>query len=328
MQLNYERQVTGYEKTISSLGIRHSSFVITILFYLASSSLIHIVTFMLYLFLFIIGLLFGSFGSVLSSRLGSFSLMDMRQWKKEFGAAIKWILRGRSQCPHCHHTLGGIDLIPIISYCSTGWKCRYCKKSISIIYPILEIWCGLLFLGIGYLTLPLDISNTHIVFRLLSSRLLYLLIIFDIETMYLHEPLWLVLVLMTAWLLFTSPNASIYYSLQRCAISTLFFVGLYYFARFYVRIKYKQNQEWFGMWDVRLAPIIGIQLGLIETRYTDPSFLDSFVHFWRYIIIAWVLGLLYAGIHKLLHPSKSVRSIPFFPGMIVWLWIIMWIVGM
>ena len=275
---------------------------------------------MIYFFLFVIWILFWSFGSVLSSRLATFSLSDIRS-NHAFLDTMKWILRGRSKCPQCHHTLHAIDLIPIISYASTGWKCRYCKKHISIIYPILEIWCGLLMMRIGYV-LPLDISNAHIIFWLLSSRLLYLLVLFDIETMYLHEPLWLLLALASVWLLLTSPDASVYYGLQRAAISTSFFFGLYHFAKFYVKLRFQKDEEWFGMGDVRLAPIVGIQFWLMQTRY-DTTFLQSFTMFRWYIVIAWILGLVYAGIHKIMYPKDSVRSIPFFPGMIIGLRIIM-----
>jgi prepilin signal peptidase PulO-like enzyme (type II secretory pathway) len=96
-----------------------------------------------------------------------------------------------------------------------------------------------------------------------------------------------------------------------------------------VRVKYKEHKEGFGMGDVWLAPIIGIQFGLMQTRYiSNPVFLESFTVFRQYIIIAGVLGLIYAGIHKLLKPQESVHSIPFFPGMIVALWVIMGILSL
>lgn len=46
--------------------------------------------------------------------------------------------KGRSHCPNCHHVLNPIDLIPIVSWCLTKGKCRYCHKAITIRYPLSE----------------------------------------------------------------------------------------------------------------------------------------------------------------------------------------------
>lgn len=54
-----------------------------------------------------------------------------------------------SQCPHCEHRLSLFrDNIPVIGWPLLGGKCRYCKKPISIRYPIIEAITGLLFAGI------------------------------------------------------------------------------------------------------------------------------------------------------------------------------------
>ena len=60
----------------------------------------------------------------------------------------KEILFGRSQCPHCKKKLGAIDLVPVLSYIFLRGRCRFCKKPISIEYPILEIVCA----ALAYLT--------------------------------------------------------------------------------------------------------------------------------------------------------------------------------
>ncbi len=43
-----------------------------------------------------------------------------------------------SHCPHCHHPIAFYDNIPLISYILLGGRCRYCKKSISFQYPLVE----------------------------------------------------------------------------------------------------------------------------------------------------------------------------------------------
>ncbi len=50
-----------------------------------------------------------------------------------------------SHCPHCKHKLGFLDLIPLFGFLMLKGKCRYCQKSISIQYPLTELFTGLIF---------------------------------------------------------------------------------------------------------------------------------------------------------------------------------------
>ncbi len=78
----------------------------------------------------IFGLVIGSFLNALVYRLGQ---------------EEKGLTTGRSMCPHCKHTLSALDLIPVFSYIFLRGKCRYCKKPISIRYPLVELITSLLF---------------------------------------------------------------------------------------------------------------------------------------------------------------------------------------
>lgn len=80
--------------------------------------------------LFLFGLSFGSFGNVILSRLP----------KHES-------LFGRSHCPHCKTTLKATQIIPVISYFILRGKCKQCNKPISIVYPIVELLGGILFVA-------------------------------------------------------------------------------------------------------------------------------------------------------------------------------------
>lgn len=80
--------------------------------------------------IFLLGLFLGSFASVLIARTRT---------------GEKGRLMGRSKCPKCHHILGALDLVPVLSYLFSGGKCRYCHKKISPFYPLLELGMGLLF---------------------------------------------------------------------------------------------------------------------------------------------------------------------------------------
>ena len=52
------------------------------------------------------------------------------------------VLKGRSHCAVCGHTLGAADLIPIFSYLFLRGRCRYCKEKISPRYMAAEVVCG------------------------------------------------------------------------------------------------------------------------------------------------------------------------------------------
>src|SRR5699024_2353905 len=55
-------------------------------------------------------------------------------------------IKNRSECVHCKSELSWFELIPIFSYVLQKGKCRHCHTSISIIYPIIELCTGFLFL--------------------------------------------------------------------------------------------------------------------------------------------------------------------------------------
>ena len=50
----------------------------------------------------------------------------------------------RSACPHCGHAISAIENIPVLSYLALRGKCRKCKAPISIRYPMVELFTGLL----------------------------------------------------------------------------------------------------------------------------------------------------------------------------------------
>lgn len=56
------------------------------------------------------------------------------------------IVTPRSACPHCGHKISAAENIPVLSYLLLGGKCRGCKASISIVYPMVELLTATLFL--------------------------------------------------------------------------------------------------------------------------------------------------------------------------------------
>ena len=99
----------------------------------------------LYIIIFTMGTLFGSF----------YTLAVYRIPKKID------IIRTHSFCPNCGHKLKFWELIPVWSYLFLGGKCKKCNKKIRPRYFILEILSGLAFLLIAY-TLKIDAYNLQI----------------------------------------------------------------------------------------------------------------------------------------------------------------------
>ncbi len=130
----------------------------------------------LYILIFIMGTVFGSFLTLATYRI----------------PLNQDILYKHSYCPKCNHKLGFIDMIPILSYAFLKGKCRYCKTKISIRYPLIEVLCGISFIG---LALGLGINlNTIYTLKGIEFCLGVLLIVFlflisgiDIEHKKIHK---------------------------------------------------------------------------------------------------------------------------------------------
>jgi len=87
---------------------------------------------------FCIGLIIGSFLNCLIYRLN-------------IGQSV---LKGRSYCPKCKHRLSWRDLVPVLSYLELNGKCRYCRKTISSQYPLVELAAGILFAAVAVILEP------------------------------------------------------------------------------------------------------------------------------------------------------------------------------
>ncbi|HHY13458.1 MAG TPA: prepilin peptidase [Thermoanaerobacterales bacterium] len=85
---------------------------------------------MFYIIIFAFGAIIGSFLNVCIYRI----------------PLKKSIISPPSHCINCGYRLKAFDLIPIISYIFLLGRCRKCGIKISIIYPIVEIITGVLFL--------------------------------------------------------------------------------------------------------------------------------------------------------------------------------------
>lgn len=58
------------------------------------------------------------------------------------------IVKGRSHCARCGHTLSAADLIPLLSYLFLKGRCRYCGAPISRRYPAIEAVSAAFFVSV------------------------------------------------------------------------------------------------------------------------------------------------------------------------------------
>ena len=56
----------------------------------------------------------------------------------------------RSFCPECRNPINVYDNIPVLSYLLLRGKCRQCRATISVLYPLVELATAGLFLGTYY----------------------------------------------------------------------------------------------------------------------------------------------------------------------------------
>lgn len=87
-------------------------------------------TIILYITIFLYGIVIGSFLNVCIYRLP----------KKEN------IVKVRSHCMNCGYQLKWYDLVPLFSYLILGGRCRKCRQKISIQYPVIEALNGVLYI--------------------------------------------------------------------------------------------------------------------------------------------------------------------------------------
>jgi len=222
--------------------------------------------------IFIIGLLFGSFASVIIYRLQR---------------GEKGIIFGRSKCPQCKIALKPIDLIPLVSYVSTNGKCRYCKKSISKTYPLLELTMGFSFLITAYLSQNIEIGL--LVFYLFITFVFVAVAFYDILFQEIPDSLLLPTILITAFVMYLSGIYSIESLLIGFLIPVIFFGFLFFVS----------HGQWLGGGDIRIGALMGLLLGW-------PNIITG-------LFLGYLIGSVWSAGGMLIKKLTRKSHIPFAP---------------
>jgi leader peptidase (prepilin peptidase) / N-methyltransferase len=182
-------------------------------------------------FLFLAGLLIGSFVTVVAHRVPR-------------GESV---VGGRSHCPACGAQIVAYDNVPVLSWLILGGRARCCGVAISPRYPLTELTVGLLYAATA---LVLFDDAAELVLGLVFVTMLVAVTLTDLERRIIPNKILLVAaVLAVAIATATDPG-----SLPERAIAAIAAGGLLLAAA----LAYPRGM---GLGDVKLAATMGLFLG-------------------------------------------------------------------
>lgn len=228
-------------------------------------------------FVFILGLLVGSFLNVVVRRLHS---------QESF-------VKGFSKCLFCQHRLPARDLVPVLSYLYLGGRCRYCRRPFSILYPLIELLTGLAFTLILVHILPSgnigDLTGALIlkilVWWTLASFLIIVLLYDGKYYLILDKVLW------PAAILALVANLFFGYSVLNLFLGAVVGGG-FFLLQFLI-----SGGRWIGGGDIHLGVLMGLILGW-------PQILTA-------LFLSYLLGSVVSVFLLLLQIKKWPDKIPF-----------------
>ena len=203
------------------------------------------------IYVILLGLVFGSFATMLAHRGHIFT---RNADKEQNGEGM------RSCCPHCKTKMKVIDLVPVFSWLLQRGKCRYCAKSISRTYPAIEL--SVLLMGLMYFYMHgfTPVSQTMAAYAAFS--ILIALAVFDFRHKILPNNLVATLGVVGLFYRFWPSHFDVVFSAQIFEYGggalvyalVVFLIGL-----FMHKILGRQA---LGMGDVKFFAVAGLWLGL------------------------------------------------------------------
>lgn len=200
-------------------------------------------------FVFLFGLVIGSF-------------LNCLIWRLHTGESL-W---GRSYCPQCKAKIAWYDNIPVLSFILLRGRCRHCGRRISLQYPVVEIVTAVLFV----LAFIIQFSNIQSSASMAAldeypiSNIQYLLLIrnwFVIAVMiiiFVYDLRWYLIldvVTLPACLVVLGLNLALGYSWQNLLFSGIIGAG-FFLIQFLI-----SRGRWLGGGDIRLGLLMGLALG-------------------------------------------------------------------
>lgn len=269
------------------------------------------------LIFFCIGMIFGSFSTVLIER-----------WHSG-----KWgILMGRSECPKCNHILWTADLVPIFSYLYNRWTCAHCKNKVSFFYPLAELLMGTIFSLLAYASVGLWIEPLSIkmILLLVLGFVTGVYILYDIRYMEIPDQIMVpaiygLLLVPFLSLLFIGYEKYSFHIFPIPTIDRLYWAGILY-TFFYIQILIPggyfllKNKDWENFGKILIGYIlfpISILTDMLKSK-KDETELDIPVWIgWGDLRIAIFIWLTLGALHGI-----TSFAIAYIFGSIVWICIL------
>ncbi|WNB91832.1 prepilin peptidase [Bacillus sp. NEB1478] len=222
---------------------------------------------------FVLGAVLASFGGVIGYRLPK---------------GMKLAGSERSQCDSCDRQLKWYELIPVVSYLTTGGKCRTCKKKITILYPAVELFTGAMF-AFSYIKYGFSIE------LLIACSLIFLSSIIFVSDLLYFIISDKVLIVFFVWFF-----ALLFFMEYRGWIDA---IGGGLFGFLFLFILAVVSKGGIGGGDIKLMGVIGLVLGFQGTYFT--------------LMIASITGVLVAIVGLVLKKYNRKTAIPFGPYLVI-----------
>ena len=225
-------------------------------------------------FIGLIGLIMGSFISLVSHRLVS----------KEP------IFLGRSKCVHCNSKLKIRSLIPLFSWLMQRGKCLNCSAKISLRYPLIESFCALGFI-LTFLAMK-SVVDIKFMLYLAIFVTMFIMVVVDLEHYYIPDILQFILVFLVMILTIHNGGLNSVYDGLKPSLAFLGF-GFAIWLFFY----YSAGIDGIGIDDFKFFLIAGFMLGL-----------NNLILF---MFLSGAIGAIFGGIWQKL---KKDETFPFAPA--------------
>ncbi len=223
-------------------------------------------------YIFVLGLLVGSFVNVLVLR-------------HETGEGVG----GRSHCGKCRRQLSWFENVPLLSFLVLRGKCRTCRERISFQYPLVELLTASLYLLVWQAAFPLP----RTILILLATLFLVAIVVYDLRTTIIPDEFVIPWNLLAFLSVFIGTSAVTMPSIAAFLAGPLLALP---FALLWVM----SGGRWIGLGDAKLALGMGWFLGLI------PGFSAVILSFW----IGAVTSLLLLALSKVLPHIVKLLPLP------------------
>lgn len=187
----------------------------------------------------------------------------------------------RSRCLHCAHELSAVDLVPLLSWLSTGGRCRYCRRFIGWFEPAIELGTAVLFL-LSTIFWPWPLADPIMlpvfVFWLAAAVLFVILFVYDMKWFLLPDVVMWPLAVVGAIFAFlkvgTAPDVfdSVISLFGAIVLLSGLYAGIYYYSLW----KSRGKSTWVGFGDVKLGLVLALFLADWQLAFLT-LFLANFI---------------------------------------------------